>query len=165
MPQLNGTMKLQDLEKLPYLTAVIQEGLRITQPLAHRNARVLPYKGLFYRDAEIPAGTPISMTTYLVHENESIFPEPREFRPERWLHNERLRKYLLAFSRGSRSCLGINLAWAELYLIVAHIFRRFKFDVGQIVRERDIDVTKDFIMGVPRDDSKGIVVKVLKNDI
>ena len=103
MPQSSGTMGLQDLEKLPYLTAVIQEGLRTSQPLAHRNGRVLPDKSLFYKEMEIPAGTSINMTTFLIHENEDIFPEPREFRPERWLHNDKLRKYLLPFSRGSRS--------------------------------------------------------------
>lgn len=108
------------------------------------------------------------MTTLLIHENEDVFRDAQVFRPERWLDSKNsetphhLQRYLVAFSRGSRSCLGINLAWAELYLIVASVFRRFEFDVEGVVCERDIDVAKDVIMGVPRADSKGIVVKVLQ---
>jgi cytochrome P450 len=62
---------------------------------------------------KIPTGTPVGMTAVLVHLNEDLFPEPLEFRPERWLDEDgkrdpRLEKYILSFSRGSRQCLGIK---------------------------------------------------------
>ena len=103
------------------------------------------------------------MTTLLIHENEDIFPEPRTFKPERWLGGTQQlpHSYLVPFSRGTRSCPGINLAWAELYLILANVFRRFEFDVSEVTRERDVDVAKDLIMGVSSSDSKGIIVKIL----
>lgn len=66
------------------------------------------------------------------------------------------------FSRGPRSCLGINLAWAELYLIIASVFRKFDCDVSGLRRERDIDVARDVTIGVPLSESKGIIVKVEK---
>ena len=163
MPQRADRPKLQDLEKLPYLTAVIQEGLRITHPVTHRQCRVFPDKALTYNGLTIPPGTLIHLTTLLIHENEHIFPEPRAFKPERWLGGteQQPQRYLVPFARGTRACLGINLAWAELYLILATVFRRFDFDVSSVVRERDIDVAADMIMGVPAPDSKGIIVKVL----
>jgi cytochrome P450 len=58
----------------------------------------------------IPRGTPISMTPILQQRNEELFPNPDEFKPERWLvdgkPNYALQKYLMAFGKGSRSCLG-----------------------------------------------------------
>lgn len=46
---------------------------------------------------------------YFVMMDPSIFPEPTEFRPERWLDsNNRLDKYLVAFGRGTRQCLGMK---------------------------------------------------------
>ena len=54
----------------------------------------------------------------------------------------------------------MNLARAELVLILAAVFRRFEFDVGEVVRERDIDVNHDYIVGAQAKDSPGILVKV-----
>jgi cytochrome P450 len=57
--------------------------------------------------------TPVGMTAVLVHENETIFPEPMEFKPERWLEKRPdgappLDRYLVAFGKGSRQCLGMK---------------------------------------------------------
>ena len=53
------------------------------------------------------------MSHLIVHTNPDIFPEPERFKPERWLESdseksESLDAYLVAFSRGPRSCLGIK---------------------------------------------------------
>jgi cytochrome P450 len=45
----------------------------------------------------IPPGTPISMTVMHLHHDERVFPSSRAFRPERWLENPRLDKYLYSF--------------------------------------------------------------------
>jgi cytochrome P450 len=166
MPHPTSRPDLQKLESLPYLNAVIQEGLRMTQPITHRLSRLFPKKTLVFQDKIIPPGTVVHMTALLIHENEDIFPDAKSFIPERWLDSKLpLKRYLVPFARGPRSCLGINLAWAELYLIVAMVFRRFDFDIAGVVRERDIDAARDVIMGVPRRDSKGVVVKVSENEI
>ncbi|PQE31548.1 Trichodiene oxygenase protein [Rutstroemia sp. NJR-2017a WRK4] len=166
MPHPTSRPDIQKLESLPYLNAVIQEGLRITQPLTHRLSRLFPKKTLVFQGKIIPPGTVVHMTALLIHENEDIFPDAKSFIPERWLDSKLpLKRYLVPFARGPRSCLGINLAWAELYLTVAMVFQRFDFDVTEVVRERDIDAARDVIMGVPRSDSNGVVVKVLENEI
>lgn len=67
---------------------------------------------------------------------------------------------MVPFNRGTRSCLGINLAQAELYLILAAMFRQFSFDVSDVSRERDVDVSRDFIIGAQAPESSGILVKV-----
>lgn len=98
------------LEKLPYLKAVIQEGLRVGCGVSHRLQRIAPDVDLRYRDFIIPKGTPVGMTSILQHHDPRIFPNPDTFHPERWLHEDgkHLAKYLVPFSKGSRNCVGMK---------------------------------------------------------
>ena len=79
--------------------------------------------------------------------------------------------YLVAFSKGTRACLGINLAYAELYISLAEIFRRFgsvdvrkEWDEGFLeLYETDASDTvlaRDGFVPLPKATSKGIRVKV-----
>ena len=82
----------------------------------------------------VPAGTRVGMSIYHIHYNESIFSNPRTFDPERWLKpaNEiaEQNKFHVAFSRGTRACAGINLAYMEMYMAVAYIIRRFELTLA-----------------------------------
>lgn len=166
IPDPSKSLSLSELEKLPYLTAVIQEGLRLADPVTHRIGRQFPDKAFICHGKTIPAGTIVNMTALLTHKNDKIFPEPMVFKPERWLgnQNKKLERYLVPFNRGTRSCLGINLARAELYLILASVYRRFDFDVSQVNRARDIDASRDYILGAQARDTPGILVKVRERD-
>jgi cytochrome P450 len=152
----------QELERLPYFAAVILEGYRISYGVAHRLQRVSPNEPLIFHDHVIPAGTPVSMTAMLIHDNETHFPEPRTFKPERWLDpgsRNRLEKYLVNFSKGTRACLGRPLAEAEIHLALAAVFRRFDMELYETTRD-DIDVAHDFFNPQPRKGSKGLRVTV-----
>ncbi len=98
----------QQLEQLPYLNAVVTEGPRMSYGVTHRLQRIPPDLALQYREWNIPIGTPVVMTSVLLHNNEDNFPNPRKFEPQRWLQSpgNRLKRYLVAFSRGSRQCVG-----------------------------------------------------------
>ena len=148
------------LERLPYLSAIIKEGLRLTNAISHRNARIAPDRALQYKGWIIPAGTVVNMTTYLLHVDPDVFPEPQEFQPQRWLAGKELEKYLLPFGKGTRMCLGMNLAYAELYLTLASVFRRFDMKLFQTTR-RDVDIAHDFFSGTPALDSKGVRVEIV----
>ena len=114
IPDLSIESDLPQLEKLPYLSACIQEGIRLSYGLATRHARISPDKATKYKDWTIPAGTPVSMTIVDVHHDEHIYPDSRSFIPERWLDNpkteegESLSWYFVSFGKGSRSCIGIK---------------------------------------------------------
>ena len=101
------------------------------------------------------------MSTYIQHRNEDLFPDAETFNPDRWLgtHNSELEKYLVNFSKGTRSCLGINLAKAELFLTLAMIFRRFDLELFETDRS-DVDMAHDFFVPYTRQDSNGIRVVV-----
>ena len=103
------------------------------------------------------------MTSVLMHNNPDIFPNPHIFSPERWLQPNAsyLRKNMVAFTKGSRQCLGMNLAYCELYLTLAAIFRRNRFDFRFFeTGDRDVEVYHDFFNACFRVESKGIRVTV-----
>ena len=165
-PHHQSILPLLELEKLPYLSAVILEVLRISYGASHRLQRVSPEESFRYHDVVLPAGTPVSMTSVLIHDNESIFPQPREFKPERWLPLETtgaaLQKHLVSFSRGSRQCLGMYLGWAELYIGLATVFGRFgrEMRIVDTVRERDVEHCHDFFLPAPEKESEGIMMVI-----
>lgn len=161
MSKTGPSPKWQQLEQLPYLTAVITEALRIGYGSSHRMQRLFPDTVLPYNGYSIPPMTPVSMTAVLLHDNPTLFPNARTFRPERFLEQPSLRKYLLTFSRGSRACVGMNLAYCELYLALATVFApgRFRLELFE-TDSSDVETKHDFVNTSPRLDSKGIRVTI-----
>lgn len=53
-----------------------------------------------------------------------------------------------------------SLAWAEMYIAIAMIMRRFDLELYDVVRERDVNHYRDCFLGEPRDDSRGVRVVV-----
>ena len=160
IPNIDTHCSLQILEQLPYLKAVINEGLRISYGSVHRLQRVHPENTLRFRDWAIPPGTPIGMSSIYMHDDPVIFPEPRRFDPQRWLGPERdlRQKYLFNFGRGTRQCVGMNLAQAEFHMTLAAIFRKLgsKMRLYDTNRERDVDVKHDFFVTNPSLESRGV---------
>ncbi|KAL8837303.1 MAG: hypothetical protein Q9170_002560 [Blastenia crenularia] len=163
IPDPHVVPPLQDLERLPYLTACVLEGLRLANVSAFRLLRSYP-DTLTYHNYTIPAGTTIAMTPLHILENKDIFPQPKVFKPERWLVSEdeqrRLRRYLVVFAKGKRACLGRHVAWAELYLTVAIVVRRFEFELVNCVKERDWVVSRATVVGSVSLESEGVVARV-----
>lgn len=170
-------LDLVTIERLPYLSAIIQESLRLSYGLVSRQPRISPDEVITYVDPatgqewRIPPGTPVSMTSLLVLQDPTLFPNPEQFRPERWIENPRLDRYQVAFNKGTRICLGINLAYAELYLMLAGIFRSYGSvafslpgDVGRLelfeTDVSDVACVRDGLVPLPKADSKGVRFRV-----
>jgi cytochrome P450 len=98
------------LEQLPYLNAIITESLRVSYGVTHRLQRISPDVALQYKEWTIPVGTPVGMTALVLHNNPHNFPNPSKFNPDRWLQasGKKLSKYMVAFSKGSRQCIGMK---------------------------------------------------------
>lgn len=173
----SSPITLATLEQLPYLTGCVQECIRLSYGVCTRLQRIAPDETLPFNDGNkdwhIPPGTPVSMTSVLIHHDESVFPDSRKYLPERWIGNPQLYKYLVSFSKGTRQCIGINLAYAELYMALARIFRaygsedvRFEDDVGYLelheTNMSDVELTKDVFIPVGSDGSKGVRILVKK---
>lgn len=118
-PSLHELPPARDLQRLPFLNAIIQEGLRLrnTPPgmdprvtPKHRLSDVGPYKNL-------PPGIRVGAYVHLIHRSSEYFDDPLVWDPYRWLTKDcqdqstgRKRRVLLAFSGGSRTCIGQHLA-------------------------------------------------------
>ncbi|KAI4869958.1 cytochrome P450 [Hypoxylon rubiginosum] len=169
------------LEQLPYFGAVMQEGLRLSYGISARSARAATEEDLVYRgewtpkgssdavkvEHVIPRGYGIGMSNVMVHHDETLFPDPYSFVPERWLddsmqRNRELERYLLSFSKGSRMCPGMNLALCELYLCLAALILRV-FPHMRLFETTEEDVKYDHDMFVPlvKSESKGVRVVIV----
>lgn len=98
------------------------------------------------------------MTSLIQHMDPRIFPDPYKFNPDRWLENPLLLKYLISFTRGSRQCLGINLAHAELYLCVKGVFGNVDMQLKDTT-EADVTCTADYF--TPKSSGRGVKVLVV----
>lgn len=159
-------LSLPQLEQMSYLSCVVNEGLRLTYGTVHRLMRVSPDSAIQYKSWTIPAGTPVGMSSMFMHDNPRVFPDPRTFSPERWLNPQErrtLERHLVPFSRGSRQCVGINLAYAEILLTLHALFRPggvgrkmklFQTDID------DIEIKHDFFNPFPKADSRGVRVLI-----
>jgi cytochrome P450 len=105
--------------------------------------------------------TVIGMTIRQLHWNKENFPEPLQYKPERWLgeSKKRLQKYFVPFGKGSRSCVGINLAWAELYVTIGNIIRKFDMELYDTTSEQ-VAVFRDSFKPASRPGSHGVWIKV-----
>ncbi|KAK5053273.1 hypothetical protein LTR84_002247 [Exophiala bonariae] len=142
---------LPTLENLPYLRACVRECLRFSSPISGRLPRITPQGGLDFAGYYIPEGTTVSSAVYLMHYDEEIFPEPFRFNPERWLASvgrdtSRQEQCLVPFSTGSRGCIGLNIAQAEIYICLATMVRWLK---GSRVLDSDLKTLVQFTRSVP----------------
>jgi len=158
MPTPDTQLGVAKIEKLPYLAAVIKEGHRKSYGVMHRLQRIDPERVVEYNGYAIPPGTPVGMSSKIMHDDASVFPDPEKFDPERWLKPgaERLDKYLVPFSKGSRMCLGLNLANAEICLTLSSIFRRLDLELYETTWEEDVETVHDYFAASPPKSSRGV---------
>lgn len=144
------------LESLPYFSACIHEGNRLSWGITVRNTRLSPDPMDIGR-CTLPPYTLVSTTSLAVSGNPNIFPNPWTFNPDRWLGSQGAvsRKYEFAFGRGARKCIGMNLALAELFLTLAAVLRKFDFVLFETDLS-DVQFKHDYQVAHPRLDSKGV---------
>lgn len=112
----------------PYLDAVLNETLRLYPPAwilgrdALRDVRI--------GDWRIRKGATVLMSQLVLHRSARYFDDPEEFRPERWLPAPPLPPFAyFPFGGGARKCLGDRFAWTEARIELAHLARRYRFDL------------------------------------
>ncbi|TVY75605.1 Cytochrome P450 monooxygenase apf7 [Lachnellula suecica] len=133
-----------ELNSCKYLRAVIDETLRVAPPTTATPWRTediysssLPSSDEpFIIDGHIiPRGTAVGVSLYSLHHNLVYFPEPFEFRPERWLGPENdevinMRRAFAPFALGDRGCAGKAMAYLETSLTVAKTLWYFDFETA-----------------------------------
>ncbi len=117
--EVTGGRPLQskDISKLRYTEAVIRETMRM-DTLLPLVVRVLQ-RDMTFAGYDLPAGTLVGPSPLLVHENPRVWPEPHEFRPERFLERKIPISEWLPFGGGHRRCLGASFALYEMTVVLA----------------------------------------------
>jgi cytochrome P450 len=101
----------EQVRNLPYLTAVVKEIIRFTNPIPGRLPRVVPSQGYQLRGNSLAPGTIVHTSAYLLNRHTSAWGDDSyKFNPSRWLAEDTtdLDKCMASFQRGSRQCLGIQ---------------------------------------------------------
>ncbi|KAF7533276.1 hypothetical protein G7054_g7221 [Neopestalotiopsis clavispora] len=129
---------MRSTEKLAFLKACIEETLRVYPPAAELPPRVSP--GDYVDGHYIPAGTHITVYPWAVFRSPKHWVEPDSFRPQRWLatshplydpkYRDDNKAVFKPFSHGPRDCIGKNLAYAELRLIIARFLFNFDYELA-----------------------------------
>ena len=115
------------ISRLPYLDAVCKETLRLN-PIVPIVARRLQqdYTINGYR---LPKKTLVAPCIFLTHQREDLYPNPQEFRPERFIERKYTPYEFLPFGGGVRKCIGAAFATYEMKLVLATILKRFSIKI------------------------------------
>ena len=115
------------LVKLPYLSAVCDEALRIDPVVGMVSRKLLAPFTL--RGRSLPAGIGVMAAIVLVHNNPAIYPEPEVFRPERFLERKFTPFEYLPFGGGARRCLGAAFALYEMKIVLGTLLSAHRFQI------------------------------------
>ncbi|MEW6495058.1 MAG: cytochrome P450 [Cyanobacteriota bacterium] len=110
------------IARLPYLSAVCSETLRI-YPVALITFPRRVKSPLELMGYQFEPGTLLTGCIYLTHQREDLYPEPKRFRPERFLEQQFSPYEYLPFGGSSRRCIGAAFALFEMKLVLAIILR------------------------------------------
>lgn len=130
-----------DLPALPYTRMVVKEALRLYPP--NRSVGREALNDCEIGDYDVPAGTQVLMSQWVVQRDPRWFESPEEFRPERWTpeFTKQLPKYAyFPFGGGPRVCIGQDFAMMEAMLVIATVLRKFRLTLigGQVIEPQPV---------------------------
>ncbi|KAL3423004.1 cytochrome p450 pisatin [Phlyctema vagabunda] len=128
---ISDPITFQQAQSLPYLQAVIKEGLRIHPATGFTMPRIVPKGGKEITGHYFPAGTVVGINSWVAHRNKEVFgSDAYLFRPERWLEKESskyLDAYFFSFGQGSRTCIRKNISLLEISKAIPQVVRYIDF--------------------------------------
>ncbi|KAL6922263.1 hypothetical protein ACHAPO_012004 [Fusarium lateritium] len=151
-----------ETQQMPYLQAIIKEGLRLHPAVGLPLEREVPAGGAKINGHYFPAGTIVGINAWVRHRDESVFgPDADAFKPERWFAEKEkvtvMNQNWMPFGLGSRTCIGRHISMLEISKLIPRIVRDFDitFDEDK-VHGRDSWHTSNFWFVKP----KGFAVRV-----
>lgn len=139
---IDGLPTHDQVKNLPYLNAVIEEGLRLFATNAFGLPRVSGRGGFELDGWTVPEGVEVSAPAYTIQRDPRIWgPDADSYRPERWLDESGsgLKKHMLTFGMGPRACIGKNLAYVQMQLALATSLLRYEFLLAPKTELRSVE--------------------------
>ena len=115
--------------RLPYLNAVCQETLRI-YPVAMLALNRVVKSPLQIAGYQFEPGTLLIPCIYLTHHREDLYPQAKQFKPERFLERQFAPYEFLPFGGGNRACIGMAFAQFEMKLVLATVLSRWQLELA-----------------------------------
>ncbi|EDV24432.1 uncharacterized protein TRIADDRAFT_25960 [Trichoplax adhaerens] len=150
----NDSLDYDSVGDLPYLEMVIAETLRMYPPifLANRSIKEdMEIDGL-----QVSKEAMIGIPVYAIHHNPKIWPEPEQFRPERFTSEEKSKRdpcTYLPFGNGPRNCIGMRLAMLEVKLAIVKILQKV-----ELIVTKETDVPLQLKCGSTLSPANGVYV-------
>jgi cytochrome P450 len=120
---------LAQRDRLPWTRAVVDEALRLYPPawaLSRRSHAADVIGGL-----DVPAGTLVIVSPWLLHRRADSWPDPLAFRPDRFMDAGARRKGYLPFGQGPRLCIGREFALGEMVVLLSRLLASYRVDLPQ----------------------------------
>ncbi|CAL1295850.1 unnamed protein product [Larinioides sclopetarius] len=119
-------VSVDDLNNLVYMECVIKESNRIYTVVPVYGRQV--YEDINICGYTVPKGSSFFTLSYYLHRDESVFPDPEKFDPDRFSPENAIKipEYgFIPFSAGPRNCIGKVFAMLEMKTILSYILRKF----------------------------------------
>jgi cytochrome P450 len=149
-----GPVSADHLSELRYLDAVIKETARL-RPILVLVARELQ-QDVEIRGRRLPKGVAVAPCIYLTQRRPDLYPEPQEFRPERFLDAKRTPYDYFPFGGGARRCLGMAFAQYEMKVVLATVFSKLDLSLPP---DSDTRPARRAITIAPSDGTRVIAVR------
>ncbi|KAL7650319.1 hypothetical protein ACMYSQ_012117 [Aspergillus niger] len=152
LPEGIEGLSYENVKDLPYLTAVINETLRLKPSVLDGLVRVTPPQGLKVdEDLHLPGDVVMSVPTFAIQRDGRYWEDADQFRPERWASIENPANMpFIPFSRGSYDCVGKSIAWMEMRMALAMLVGEYHIQLSdEEQRAFDGKELDNFAMSVP----------------
>ncbi|XP_037049098.1 cytochrome P450 3A24-like isoform X1 [Bradysia coprophila] len=144
------------LSEVPLLNRIVKETLRMFPPASPFMTRVAN-EDYEYKDIVIPKGTTVFIGVSSIHNDPQFWPEPEEFRPQRF-ESDYDKLSFLTFGHGPRNCIGMRFAYMEAQLALAKLILEYRFEPGPSTEKKLVTV-ETFATLIPKN---GVFCKVTR---
>lgn len=134
LAQFHSFSAPHSVAQLPYLTAVCNETLRLC-PVAILTVPREVKEPIELMHYQIQPGTRLYGCIYLTHQRPDLYPEPHQFKPERFLERQFSAYEFLPFGGGARRCIGEALALSEMKIVIATMLSQARFALVDSAKE------------------------------
>ena len=128
LDELDQDFDYQTINNCVYLNAVVAETLRIYPIAAAAFPRIFN-QPVSIMEYDLAPDTWLLISIYALHHREDLYPNPKQFKPQRFINQNYSNYEYIPFGGGNRRCIGSALALLEMKLVTATILKRFKFEL------------------------------------
>jgi len=139
LASLNDKHDAKAVDALPILHATLMETLRLHAAIPGNQPRITPAAATLgapgHEISDLPPGVRVQAQAWSLHRDPSVFPQPEDWRPDRWLdateaQHKEMTRWFWAFGSGGRMCVGSNLAMYDMKAIITAIWSSNRTEVA-----------------------------------